>query len=95
MPLSVAPAAIDTSNYAALGIPNLSAAATAAANPSLLGLGPTASALQLRLASAAGGVQTDSHNDEPNDKSETRRQRRCVRCLLILKGSCHTPMRTL
>lgn len=69
---------IDTSSYSALGgVPNLSAAAAAAANPSLLGLGPaSAAALQLRLATAAGAVQQGVMDGVPGDKSETRRQRR-------------------
>ena len=81
VPLSMAAPAVDTSNYAAMGLPNLSAAAAAAAAPALLaGLGgPTATALQLRLASAAGGVPPGAGlKEEPADKSETRRQRRCA-----------------
>jgi hypothetical protein len=75
--LSMTPA-IDTSRYAPLGVPDLAAAAAAAANP-LLGLSSaSAAALQLRLASAAGAAQHADMKDDPNDKSETRRQRRSV-----------------
>lgn len=60
-----------------MGMPNLSAAAAAAANPTLLGLGPaSAAALQLRLASAAGAVQQGMMDNQPGEKSENRRQRR-------------------
>lgn len=76
--MSMAAPALDTSNYSALG---LSAAAAAAANPSLLAnLAPaSAAALQLRLATAAGAVQSDGLTDgntPTGDKSEVRRQRR-------------------
>jgi hypothetical protein len=77
--------AVDTSNYSALG---LSAAAAAAANPSLLAnLAPaSAAALQLRLATAAAGnVQSGALTDgntPTGDKSDVRRQRRCAGTLL-------------
>jgi hypothetical protein len=77
--LSMTPA-VDANRYSSMGVPDLAAAAAAAANP-LLGLGSaSAAALQLRLASAAGAAQHGgmTDRDEPNDKSETRRQRRSV-----------------